>query len=144
MRSRTTAEDARMSNESTVDMMAPRTTTTKSPVMNAGKRSVLISGISADTTGGLIWAAIALGLINAFVRPIVVFLTLPVTLLTLGLFLLLVNAAMLNLAAWFVDGFNVEGFWASVFGAVIVGLISWAGSAFVGENGRYVVLVERR
>ena len=106
--------------------------------------SVMIPGISSASTGALVWAAISLGLINAFVRPIMVFFTFPITLLTLGLFLLVVNAAMLNLAAWFVDGFVVEGFFDSVFGAIIVGLISWAGSAFIGDNGKYVLLVERR
>jgi putative membrane protein len=106
--------------------------------------AAIIPGIEAQTTAALVWAAISLGLINAFIRPIVVFFTFPVTLLTLGLFLLIINAAMLNLAAWFVDGFVVEGFFDSVFGAIVVGLISWVGSAFVGDNGRYVVLVERR
>ena len=62
----------------------------------------LVSGVSATSTGALIWAAIALGLINAFVRPVLVLLTLPFTILTLGVFLLFLNAAMLNLAGWFV------------------------------------------
>ena len=106
--------------------------------------AAVIPGILALTTGALFWAAISLGLVNAFVRPILVFFTLPITLLTLGLFLLIVNAAMLNLAAWFVGGFVVEGFFDSVFGAIIVGLISWAGSAFIGDNGKYVLLIERR
>ena len=107
--------------------------------------TALVPGITAATTGALVWAAISLGLVNAFIRPLVVFLTLPVTLLTLGLFLLFINAAMLNLAAWFVDGFDVVGVIDAVFGAIIVGVISWAGSAFIGENGRYrVLVVERR
>ena len=107
--------------------------------------TALVAGITASTNGALIWAAISLGLVNAFIRPLVVFLTLPVTLLTLGLFLLFINAAMLNLAAWFVDGFDVVGVIDALFGAVIVGLISWVGSAFIGENGRYGMLsVERR
>lgn len=104
----------------------------------------LVPGITAATNGALIWAAISLGLVNAFVRPLVVLLTLPFTLVTLGLFLLFVNAAMLNLAAWFVDGFDVVGVFDAVFGAIIVGMISWAGSAFIGENGRYRVLVVQR
>ena len=104
----------------------------------------LVPGITASTNGALIWAAISLGLVNAFVRPLVVLLTLPFTLVTLGLFLLFVNAAMLNLAAWFVDGFEVVGLIDAVFGAIIVGLISWVGSAFIGENGRYRVLVVQR
>ena len=103
----------------------------------------LIDGISSLSTAGLIWTAIALGLVNAFVRPVLVLFTLPVTLLTLGLFLLVINAAMLNLAAWFVDDFVVVGFFDSVFGAIIVSVISWACSAFIGDDGKYVVITRR-
>jgi putative membrane protein len=107
--------------------------------------TVLIPGITANTTAALVWAAISLGLVNAFIRPLVVFLTLPFTLLTLGLFLLFINAAMLNLAAWFVEGFDVVGVIDAVLGAILVGIVSWAGSAFVGDNGKYrVLVVERR
>lgn len=106
--------------------------------------TVIVPGVTALTTSALLWAAIALGLINAFIRPVVILLTLPLTVLTLGLFLLVINAAMLNLAAWFVDGFFVDGFWSSLFGAIVVGLTSWIGSAFIGERGRYEVLVIRR
>ena len=104
----------------------------------------LIPGISTDDTGALIWGAIALGLINAFVRPILLVLTLPVTVLTLGLFILILNAAMLNLAGWFVDGFEVEGFWSAVFGAIVISLVSGLCSQFIGPRGRYEVMVVRR
>ena len=104
----------------------------------------LIPGIQADTTAALMWAAFALGLINAFVRPLLVVLTFPLTLLTLGAFPLLINAAMLNLAAWFVDGFHVVGFFDSVFGAIIVSIVSWLASSFIGPRGRYEIIVERR
>ena len=104
----------------------------------------LVPGVSAASSGALIWAAIALGLINAFVRPVLVLLTLPFTILTLGLFLLLLNAAMLNLAGWFVAGFDVVGFWGSVFGAIVVSLVSGLCSHFIGPKGRYEVLVIRR
>lgn len=104
----------------------------------------LVPGVTAASTSGLIWAAIALGLINAFVRPVLVLLTLPLTILTLGLFLLLLNAAMLNLADWFVDGFEVVGFWSSVFGAIVISLVSGLCSNFIGPRGRYEVLVVRR
>jgi putative membrane protein len=104
----------------------------------------LVPGVSAASAGALIWAAIALGLINAFVRPVLVLLTLPFTILTLGLFLLLLNAAMLNLAGWFVDGFEVVGFWSAVFGAIMVSLVSGLCSNFIGPKGRYEVLVVRR
>jgi len=104
----------------------------------------LVPGVSASSTGALVWAAIALGLINAFVRPVLVLLTLPFTILTLGLFLLFLNAAMLNLAGWFVDGFEVTGFWSAVFGAIIVSLVSGLCSSFIGPKGRFEVLVVRR
>ena len=104
----------------------------------------LVPGVSATSTEALIWAAIALGLINAFVRPVLALLTLPFTILTLGLFLLLLNAAMLNLADWFVDGFRVDGFWSAVFGAIVVSLVSGLCSKFIGPRGRYEVFVARR
>lgn len=106
--------------------------------------TVLISGITANTTAALVWAAISLGLVNAFIRPLVFFLTLPFTLLTLGLFLLFINAAMLNLAAWFVQGFDVVGVVDAVMGAILVSIVSWAGSAFIGDNGKYRVMVVQR
>jgi putative membrane protein len=69
----------------------------------------LVADVSTTSTAALIWAA-ALGLINAFVRPVLVLLTIPFTILTPGLFLLVLNGRMLNLAGWFVDGFDVVGF----------------------------------
>ncbi len=104
----------------------------------------LVPGVSAASTEALIWAAIALGLINAFVRPVLVLLTLPFTILTLGLFLLVLNAGMLNLAAWFVDGFEVTGFWSAVFGALVISVVSGLCSRFIGPRGRYEVLVVQR
>lgn len=104
----------------------------------------LVPGVSARSTGALIWAAIALGLINAFVRPVLVLLTLPFTIVTLGLFLLFLNAGMLNLAGWFVDGFDVVGFWSAVFGAIVISLVSGLCSKFIGPKGRYEVLVIQR
>ncbi len=104
----------------------------------------LVPGVSSASTGALVWAAIALGLINAFVRPMLILLTLPFTILTLGLFLLLLNAAMLNLAGWLVDGFDVVGFWSSVFGAIVISVVSGLCSHFIGPRGRYEVLVVRR
>ena len=70
----------------------------------------LVADVSTTSTAALIWAAVALGLINAFVRPVLVLLTIPFTILTPGLFLLVLNGRMLNLAGWFVDGFDVVGF----------------------------------
>lgn len=104
----------------------------------------LVPGISAANTADFVWAAIALALINAFLRPVLVLLTLPFTILTLGVFLLLLNAAMLNLAGYLVDGFEVEGFWSSVFGAMVVSLFSGFCSHLIGPKGRYEVMVIRR
>ena len=106
----------------------------------AGK---LVPGIHVGGAGSLLFAAIALGLINALVRPLIVLLTLPVTLLTLGLFLLIVNAAMLQLADWFVSGFEVTGFFSAILGAIVVSLVSWAASSFIGPKGRYELMVRR-
>ena len=103
-----------------------------------------VPGVSAASNTALIWAAIALGLINAFVRPILVVLTIPLTILTLGLFLIFLNAAMLNLAGWFVDGFEVSGFWSAIFGAIIISVVSGVCSRFIGPKGRYEVLVITR
>ena len=94
----------------------------------------LVPGIHVGSGGSLLLAAIALGLINALIRPLIVLLTLPFTLLTLGLFLLVVNAAMLQLADWFVSGFSVDGFFSAVVGSIVVSLLSWVASRFIGPN----------
>ncbi len=103
----------------------------------------LVPGVIVSGNVVLFWAAISLGLINAFVRPLLVVLTFPLTVVTLGLFLLLINAAMLNLAGWFVDGFDVQGFWSSIFGALVVSFVSGLCSHFIGPRGRYEVMVTR-
>ena len=106
--------------------------------------SELVSGISVRDGTTLIWAAIVLGIVNAVIRPIAVVLTLPFTLLTLGLFLWVINAAMIGLAAWFLDGFQIDGFGSALLGAVVVSLTGWIGNAFIGERGRYEVVMMRR
>ena len=78
-----------------------------------------------NSTGTLIAAALLLGVVNAFVRPIIIILTLPITLLTLGLFLFVINALIIMLVAWLVPGFLVAGFWSAVFAAIVVSLTSW-------------------
>jgi putative membrane protein len=96
-------------------------------------------------SGTLVAAALLLGLVNAVVRPVVVLLTLPFTLVTLGLFLLVVNAAMLGLVAALLDGFRLAGFWPALFGSVIVSLTGGVASAYIGPRGRFeVLIVERR
>ncbi|PTS86800.1 MULTISPECIES: phage holin family protein [unclassified Caulobacter] len=94
----------------------------------------LVPGISADGWQTLIFAGLLLGLVNAVVRPVVVVLTFPITLLSLGLFLLVVNAAMLGLVAWFLDGLVVRGLVPGILGAIIVGVVSWAGQVMIGDG----------
>ncbi len=69
--------------------------------------------------------AVVFGLVNALIRPVVKLLTFPLTILTLGLFTLVVNAAMLQLTDWLTDGLNVVGFWTSVLGGIIISVVSW-------------------
>jgi putative membrane protein len=96
--------------------------------------SVLVPGMDISGMGTLLAAAFLLGLVNALVRPVLVFLTLPLTILTLGLFLLVINAAMLGVVAWLLPGFVLGGFFPALFGALIVSLISWCASRYVGRS----------
>jgi len=95
----------------------------------------LLAGIGFDSTGALIVSALLLGVVNAVIRPIILILTLPLTVLTLGFFILIVNGISLALVAALVPGFHIAGLWAATVGAVIVGLTSWAASAFIGGSG---------
>lgn len=106
--------------------------------------SALVPGVNIEGTWTFIFAAIVLGLVNSFVRPIAFVLTLPLTIVTLGLFLLVLNAAMFGLAAAFLDGFSVSGFWAALFGALTVSITSTVASWYVGPDGRFEIYVVRR
>lgn len=79
-------------------------------------------GLQVTSFGAALWAAFVIGLLNAFVRPLLILLTLPVTVLTLGLFLFVVNGLMLMAASRLLDGFQVDGFWAAVFSSVLYSL----------------------
>jgi len=96
----------------------------------------LLPGIVITGTGSLIVSALLLGLVNAVIRPVILILTLPLTVLTLGLFVLVVNGISLGIAAWLVPGFHIAGLWSATLGAIIVGLTGWAASAFVGGSGK--------
>lgn len=93
----------------------------------------LLKGVSYDGIVTLLVAAVLLGIVNAILRPILFVLTLPLTIVTLGLFLLVLNAAMIGLVAWFLPGFRVDGLWAGVMAAVITGLASWIGALVIGD-----------
>jgi putative membrane protein len=91
----------------------------------------LLPGISVASFVTALIAALVLGLVNAVIRPVLVLLTLPATLLTLGLFIFVINGLLFWLVGSFVDGFTVSGFWAGVFGAIVYSIISWALSALL-------------
>ena len=96
--------------------------------------AVIVPGIDYDGWVDLLLAGLLLGLVNAFVRPVVTILTLPVTILTLGLFLLVVNAAMIGLVGWLLPGFQVEGLWPAILAAIVTGVVSWVGQALIREG----------
>ena len=93
-----------------------------------------IDGIDYHGWLALLLAGLLLGLVNAFVRPVVTVLTLPLTLLTLGLFLLVVNAAMIGIVGWLLKDFTVAGFWPAVLAAIVTGVVSWVGQALMREG----------
>lgn len=93
----------------------------------------IVPGVSFSSTTALAVAALVLGLVNALVRPIITILTLPLTVLTLGLFYLVVNGLAFAIAAAVTPGFNVAGFGSAIIGALLVSLVSWVvGSVFKG------------
>jgi putative membrane protein len=103
--------------------------------------SAFIGGIRYDSAGSLIAAALLLGILNAFVRPLLLILSAPLILLSLGVFILVVNALMLLWVPTFVAGFHVDGFRSAFWGAITISLISWMLSAFFrGSDGRVHVL----
>jgi putative membrane protein len=85
----------------------------------------IVPGFHADSIVSLAIAALILGLLNAIVRPILFFLTLPLTIVTLGLFLIVLNAIMLELTAWLAPGFRIDDFVAAIIGAIVLAIISW-------------------
>jgi putative membrane protein len=101
-----------------------------------------IVGISyGDRLGCLLGASLLLGIVNAFIRPILLLLSLPLILVTLGVFILIINALMLKVVGAIVPCFEVPGFWSAFFGAIIISIVSWLLSAFFrGSDGRVHVL----
>jgi len=107
--------------------------------------SAVVPGVEILGVGTLLLAALLLGIVNAVVRPIAILLTLPITIVTLGVFLLVVNAAMFGLVASLLDSFQVAGLFSAIFGSVIVSLTGGLASWYIGPDGRYeVIIIERR
>jgi putative membrane protein len=105
--------------------------------------SRIVPGIAFNSTETLVLAAVLLGIVNAIVRPVLIVLTFPITILTLGLFLLVVNGLMIELVAHLLDGFVVSGFGAAILASLVVTIVSWVVSWSVGPSGFEVMVVRR-
>ena len=102
--------------------------------------TALVPGVEIYGAGTFILAGILLGVVNALVRPILLLLTLPFTVLTLGLFVLVINAAMLGLVSVFLEDFTISGFPAAFWGALVVSLTSWFTSILIGPSGSVEIM----
>jgi len=98
--------------------------------------ATIVPGVELVGWQALLVSALLLGIVNAVIRPVILILTLPLTVLTLGLFILVVNGISLAIVAWLVPGFHVAGLLAATLGACVVGLTGWFASSFVGGSGR--------
>jgi len=97
--------------------------------------SYLIDGIQVSGFLSAFFAAAILGILNAFFRPILFILTLPVNILSLGLFTFVINAIVLMMVSGVISGFKVDGFWSAVLGSLLISLVSWLLTSFIGERG---------
>jgi len=98
--------------------------------------SYIIEGIQVKSFFSALFAAAVLGILNAFFRPILIVLTLPINILSLGLFTFIINAMLLKIASGVISGFEVYGFWSAVFGSLLISVVSWILSSFISERGR--------
>lgn len=97
----------------------------------------IVPGIQCDSLNALLGASLLLGIINAFVRPVLLLLSLPFIIVTMGLFILVVNALLLMFVSALIPSFHVDGFWSAFFGAIIIGLVNWLLSSFFrGSDGK--------
>jgi putative membrane protein len=105
--------------------------------------AAVVPGVEISGPLAALGAGLVFGLVNAVVRPILVIFTLPLTLLTLGLFLLVLNGFCFWLTSALVKGFEVHGFWPALFGALLVSVVSWLLTAFLSDRGKVVVITRR-
>ncbi len=103
----------------------------------------IVPGIAIDGVGAGAATVIVLALLNAIVRPMLYLFSFPLIMFTLGLFMLVINAILLNLTAWLVTGFTVDGFWPSVWGALLISAVSTILNLMISEEGKVEVLVHR-
>ena len=99
--------------------------------------SYLVDGIRVSGFFSAFFAAAILGILNAFFRPILFILTLPLNIMTLGLFTFVINAILLKMASGVISGFEVSGFWSAVFGSLLISIVSWVLNSFINEHGRW-------
>ena len=102
--------------------------------------AAIVPGIEIRGVLAALGAGLVLGVVNAIVRPVLLILTLPLTLVSLGLFLFVLNGLCLWLTSTLVKGFEIHGFWAAILGALIVSVVSWLLTAFLSDRGRIVVI----
>jgi len=100
----------------------------------------LLDGIRISGFLSAFFAAAILGILNAFFRPIALLLTLPINILSLGLFTFIINALMLKLASGLIPGFDVYGFWTAIFGSLIISIISWLLNSFISDQGSFTYI----
>jgi putative membrane protein len=98
--------------------------------------SYVLSGIQVTSFFSAFFAAVILGFLNAFLRPLLIILTLPITILTLGLFTFVINAFMLKIVSGMIPGFYVHGFWAAIFGSLLISILNGLLTSFVSDRGR--------
>ena len=106
--------------------------------------SYLLDGISVSGFFSAFFAAAILGILNAFFRPILIILTLPINIMTMGLFTFVINALLLMMASGVISGFEVRGFWSAVFGSLLISLVSWLLTSFINEHGRWEYIEFKR
>jgi len=104
----------------------------------------LVDGIRVSGFFSAFFAAAILGILNAFFRPILIILTLPLNIMTLGLFTFAINALLLMMASGVISGFQVSGFWSAVFGSLLISLVSWLLTSFINEHGRWEYIEIKR
>ena len=98
--------------------------------------SYLLDGIRVSGFFSALFAAAIIGILNALFRPIALFLTLPINIMSLGFFTFLINALMLKMVSGVIPGFDVYGFWTAVFGSFLISVVSWLLNSFINERGR--------
>ena len=105
----------------------------------------LLDGIHVSSFFSAVFAAAMLGILNAVFRPILIIVTLPINILSLGLFTFVINALLLMMVSGIISGFDVRGFWSAVFGSILISVVSWLLNSFISERGtvKYINLGQK-